>query len=350
MKRLLITIALLAALLALLVAPPLAAARTLQPTVVMDWAPSPPDGQFAESMAVDSHGTIWTTNTVTGPAIDPEAGLYEPNVGEVWRIKPDGCATRVWHGEITPYAQMMGVAIDARDRVYVAISDFSLLFGLEEPQYGSGVFRLDGHHLARVVSLGGETFPNALAIHQGKLYVTDSALGAVWRVSLSALPASPTKPWLQDELLMPGDNGLGINGVAFLGDCLYAVVYDWGRVVRVPIRADGSAGTVRLLCQDSRLVNGDGIAFDVLGRLWVVTNGSENTPDGSIWRVSRNGSIIAIADDPGWLNYPTTLAFGRTWCTADKLYVLNGAYWDFLDGSAPDLISLPVGVPGLPLR
>ena len=41
--------------------------------------------------------------------------------------------------------------------------------------------------------------------------------------------------------------------------------------------------------------------------------------------------------------------FGRTCSTATTLYILNGAYYGYLGGSAPDIISLQVGVAGLPL-
>ena len=41
--------------------------------------------------------------------------------------------------------------------------------------------------------------------------------------------------------------------------------------------------------------------------------------------------------------------FGTTWATAATLYVENGAYYDWVDGTSPDITALRVGVPGLPL-
>ena len=155
---------------------------------------------------------------------------------------------------------------------------------------------------------------------------------------------------MEDALLGPGDYGLGINGIAFLGNCLYGVVYDWGRVVRIPLGRDGSAGPVGTVCEDERLVEGDGVAFDILGRLWITTNGSDVTPSGGLYRVSSRGAVTEIAKDPGWLNYPVQPVFGRTLSTAAKLFVLNGAFWNYLDGSEANIIALPVGIIGLPLR
>ena len=154
---------------------------------------------------------------------------------------------------------------------------------------------------------------------------------------------------MQDALLAP-EPYIGINGIAFLGDCLYGVVYDAGRLVRIHVQRDGSAGTVNVVAEDSRLAEGDGVAFDILGRLWITTNGTDATPSGGIYRVSSRGTVSEIAKDPGWLNYPVQPVFGRTLSTAAKLFVLNGAYWNFIDGSKANVIALPVGIVGLPLR
>ena len=94
----------------------------------------------------------------------------------------------------------------------------------------------------------------------------------------------------------------------------------------------------------------DGIAFDLLGRLWVVTNGSDATPSGGLYRVSPTGAVTEIANDPGWLDYPTMPVFGRTLSSAFRLYVLNGAFNNFdPKGKGPSIVALKVAVPGLPL-
>ena len=71
-----------------------------------------------------------------------------------------------------------------------------------------------------------------------------------------------------------------------------------------------------------------------------------------IWIFDPEGAKIVqqLADDPGWLNYPTMPVFGSTRATNHTLYIANGAYFDYEDGSAPDIQALPVGMPGLPLK
>jgi hypothetical protein len=65
-----------------------------------------------------------------------------------------------------------------------------------------------------------------------------------------------------------------------------------------------------------------------------------------LYRLSPAGRLTTIADDPGWLDYPTTPVFGTTWRTRGRIYVENGD-WDCL--TAPDVRSLHIGIPGLPL-
>ena len=71
---------------------------------------------------------------------------------------------------------------------------------------------------------------------------------------------------------------------------------------------------------------------------------------GGLFRLTPKGDLTTKADDPGWLDYPTTPVFGATGRTEKTLFVENGAYFSFdLDGTHPDIQAVPVGVPGLPL-
>jgi sugar lactone lactonase YvrE len=228
------------------------------------------------------------------------------------------------------------------------LGDFSALYGLPDA-IGSGIFRVGaGHRLTRVVSLPSGSFPNGIAFHDGRLYISDSALAAIWRVRLTDDVVGPVDNWLQNDLLAfsSGGVGLGANGIAFKGQTLFISVSDFGRVVRVPVKRDGSPGTPRVFCEQPELVTADGIAFDMLGRLWIVTNGSYSPPGGGLYRVAADGVVREIAKDQGWLDYPTMPVFGRTWSSSCTLYVLNG---DFSSSASPDIVSLKVGVPGLPL-
>ncbi|MEI6727747.1 MAG: hypothetical protein WCN81_16200, partial [Actinomycetes bacterium] len=272
--------------------------------------------------------------------------LMESDFGEIWKVTPDGHATLVVSKDITPYGMLLGVAV-RDDRVYVALYDQGA--GTISP----GVYRVDGRSLTQVVTLPAGAMPNGLAFHDGRLYITDSVTGRIWRTRVDGPLAEPKMPWLQDALLAPGGDGLGANGLAFRGDDLFVSVSDSGRIVRIPTRREGMPGAPRVVCERPELVSADGIAFDATGDLWITANhGTKGaSPAGGLFRLSPRGALKTVADDPGWLNYPAMLVFGTDRCTRDTLYVENGAYFSaYGDGSQPDIQALRVGVPGLPLR
>jgi sugar lactone lactonase YvrE len=354
MKRLVITLVLSSVLLVALAAPAGASAAVWQPSTVATMTAGD-YGAFAAGMAADSHGNLFGSLTTWGffdETVDPS--LWGSNIGQIWKVMPNGHKRLVATKDLTPNGTFLGVAVDADDQVYVALVGG----GTTPPAIDSAVLKL-GHDgkLTEVVKLPDGAFPNSLAFHDGRLYITDSISGAVWRVRLAHGTSTPATPWFQDTLLAPSDDptamGLGANGIAFRGNRAYVSVSDYGRIVSVPIRADGSAGAPRVFCEQLELVTADGIAFDARGRLWVATNSGTTgvSPSGALCRISTSGALTQLIDDPGWLNYPCMPVFGTTKKAADTLYIVNGAYWSgFGDGTAPDIQALPVGVAGLPLN
>ena len=350
MKRLLPLFIVCVLLVGLAIAPAAVAKRGPSPVTVATFVPGD-WGTFAEGLAADSHGNLYVSLTVWGYASE-DLSVLEPNVGEVWRISPCGEKSRVATIDLTPYGMMTGVAVDGADRVYAAAADFAGSYGLPLT-IGQSVFRVDDDVLTKVALLPEDTFPNGIAFHGGLLYITDSLRGAVWRVTLGEGVAEPDAPWLQDELLAPDPNGyyLGANGLAFSGKQLYVSVYDYGRIVRVPVRGDGSPGAVKLVREAPELITADGIAFDIAGRLWIAVNSGSTgaSPSGALYRLGQDGVLTRIADDPGWLNYPTMPVFSTGGTAPGVLYIENAAYYNWADGTSPDITALRVGVPGLPL-
>ncbi len=345
MKRFVIITLTGALLLTLLLAAGAAAAGAapLAPQTVATFSAGA-DGAFAEGMAAGGDGALYVSLTRWGYYDETTA---DPNIGEVWRVSPGGEKSLVATMDITPYGMLLGVAIDRYDRVYVALWDMGS--GL----IGNGVYRVDGDALTQVVALPEGVWPNGLAFHGGRLYITDSAGGAVWRARIGAGIATPTAPWATGSQLKPaGPHGIGANGIAFEGDDAYVGVSDFGRIVSIHLRDDGTAGAVRRVVQATRLRTADGIAFDADGGLWITANAGTTgaSPSGGLFRLTPSGSLVTIVDDPGWLNYPTTPVFGSTSRTRSTLYVENGAYYDFEDGTSPDVQALQLGIPGLRLR
>ncbi|MGZ4198609.1 MAG: SMP-30/gluconolactonase/LRE family protein [Thermoleophilia bacterium] len=329
MRRTIVLLALTATLLAVAAAPATASGLNSRlglwsrPGVVATFPPGD-NGAFCESLAADRTGHLFASVTVWGTTA---------NTGQIWRIAANGRKTLVATADLGATGMLSGLAFDARGRLFVGWVDFA------DPSVATpGVARLAGETLTRVVTLPGTSFPNGLAFHDGRLYVSDSAIGAIWRLHPGHAQA-PARPWLQNDLLLPGANGLGANGIAFRHDRLTVAVSDAGRVVQVRVRANGSAGAPVVVAEKPELASVDGIAYDVRGGLWLVTNAN------GLMRLGPKGGLSHVASDPGWLDYPTQPVFGTTPATRTLLYIANGSF----DNGTPNVLVLNAGVRGLRL-
>ena len=270
-------------------------------------------GDFPESLAVDGHGNLY-------------ASLG--SIGEVVKVTPGGhqqplARLKIGDGLIT------GLAFDSAGNLYVADATF------QASPTPPGIFRISpGGAVKRVATLPADSFPNGLAFRDGRLYITDSSLGAIWQLMPGRQPAI----WLQDPLLAPKTD-IGANGLAFWRNSAYVSVSDSGTIVRVPFRADGKPGTPVVVTQANVLQTADGIAFDVRGNLYIAVN------DNRLMRLAPGGALPQLAAEKNGLTYPTMPAFGTTRSTRTTLYLTNGAYY----GGTPDIVALHVGVRGLPL-
>ena len=272
-----------------------------------------PETFFAESLALGPDGNLYAS--LTG---------YEN--GQIVRVRPATGAQQPYGPEFGVTSFLTGVAFDARGRLYVAevrySDDFSTFHGV--------VDRVDPHGVTEIATLPEGAFPNGLAFHDGYLYASDSLLGAIWRVRPQQHGVEVTTPWLQSSLLDPVDM-LGANGIAFSGDRLYVVVADTGLVARTTVGRNGSPGPLRPLLQDDRLISGDGIAFDRLGGLWITTNGPVS---GGLFLLTPAGTLVTIADQPAWLDYPTQPVFGPF----GTLFVENGSF----DNGTANIVALGI--------
>ena len=323
------------------------------PPVVTQFSPGD-YGSFAEGMAADSHGDLWVSLTTWGLYDDTvQPPIMDPNTAQLWMVTPGGHAKVKATMQLTSDGFLLGTAVHA-GRVYVAVYDSGAATSV------TGVYRLDaGGKLRQVVVLPEGAWPNGMAFRGRDLFITDSGMGVIWRASVGAGKVTVTRPWLTSGLLKPGDpeadptmHGIGANGIALRGGSLYISVADYGRVVRVPIRRDGSAGKLRVVVKKAALKTADGIAFDARGGLWITTDSgtTDASPGGGLYRLTPHGGLRTVADDPGWLNYPTTPVFGAAPGHATTLFIENGAFYGaYGDGTAPDIRALRVGIPGLPL-
>ncbi|WP_042397856.1 SMP-30/gluconolactonase/LRE family protein [Streptacidiphilus carbonis] len=187
----------------------------------------------------------------------------------------------------------------------------------------TGLWRIrPGGTPQRIAALPANGLPNGLALdrHTGTLYITDSVLGVIWRVPVTG--GEPTIWSAAPELASTGF--LGANGLKIHNGAVWATNLDRGTVLRIPVLADGSAGTVQT--RATGLPGIDDFTFTGHGdQILAAVNGPSEValiqPDGS-------HSIVLTAADG--LQNPTSIAL-----RGGTAYVLSAAY---TTGQDPNLL------------
>ncbi len=264
---------------------------------------------FTEGLAISDSGNIYVGVGFSG---------------RIMKIDGRGVVSEVANIDPTDNSITLGLALDAHENVYVAV------WGFAEGLTGVWKVSPDGTaELYAAMPLG--SIPNAMVFDFfGNLYVTDSSGGAVWRIARGSRTA---EIWVQDTLLQ-GTN-FGANGIALYRTGIYVINYDMGRIVLIPINSNGSAGTPSVYVEDPRIVNGDGIAFDVLGNIYV----GVQVPS-TIVRVSRDRQLETIVTFPDDLPFATNPVFGARG-ERTTIYITIDGSWD--------VVKVDVGVPGYPV-
>jgi gluconolactonase len=267
----------------------------------------------------------------------PEGVAWGPD-GRVWAGGEDGQIYAITlNGVVDEVAStgggILGLAIDARGRIYACDEGRAEVVRVE-PVRGEVETYSSGLPERQMI------LPNFAAFDRaGNLYVTDSGNshaddGAIYRVE----PGGATAVWSTDLPRYP--NGCCLNAE---GDVLYVAESHFPGVSRIPILADGSAGTPETVVELPGTVP-DGIAFDAQGNLYVACY----RPD-RIYRVApaaqqapeQAAEPEILAEDPTGelLNAPTNVAFvGKE---LDRMVVANVGEWH--------LAIADVGAVGLPL-
>ena len=287
-----------------------------------------------------AHYRSWTLAHLQGSpeglAIDAQGRLFTAlsDTGEILRLAPDGHYT---HVATIPSAQLgraghtWGLEFDSQGYLYAAYVWTSKFYDENDPlhlacrdstdQY-TGIYRIDVRNgsVAPVLTKRDGwpvCFPDDIAIDShGNLYVTDLTLSGIWKIA----PDHSFKLWSAHALLQwPADpyNAVpeGANDLALdpAGQNLYVVTDGDPALLRIPIRADGSAGTPVVVARDLSPL--DGVALDPAGNIYVSeilrSEISVFSPDGA------ERIVIATAQTAPLVN-PTSLIYhDGTVCAAN---------------------------------
>ncbi|MET8767219.1 hypothetical protein [Streptomyces sp. NPDC004658] len=186
----------------------------------------------------------------------------------------------------------------------------------------TGVWRLPRHGAPRrVAALPAAAIPNGLALYRGRLYVSDSALGAVWRVPVGGGTATV---WSRAPELGAAPGKFGANGLKVHRGAVWVANFDRGTLLRIPVGHDGTAGPAHVVADGL----GPADDFDFTGHgddTLVATN-----PGNEVELVRGDGSHSVVLTAADGLSNPTAVAV-----RGDRVYVTNAAYFT---GADPNLL------------
>lgn len=272
-----------------------------------------------EGITIDHRGVIYVSMALTG---------------EIRRIDPNDHQSTVATVDVGE-GLVLGLETH-HDGILAAVASF------DPDTHGVWLVTRNGD-ARRIAALDPTGQPNGITMdHRGNIYVGDSLLGLVWRIT----PAGIVERWAEHPLLVGDFDGgipdvsFGANGVLVHDHSLYVANTDSASIVKIPIRPDGSAGTPQLYVQHPALLGADDLAVDVYGNLYVTTDGLGN----SLVRVTPSRKVHVLADADDGLDYAAGLAFGRGLLAKDTLFIANVG----LNFGRPAVRAAHIGIPGVP--
>lgn len=284
-------------------------------------------GELPEGVAVDKRGNVFVSVSPLGHVVKVPAGTND--------VEPFG------HVSLAPGdLGVLGLATDAPGNVYGAV------FSTDPATNGVWKFDARTGDASRVDGTQQVVFPNSVAFDKrGTMYVTDTILGAVWRVP----KGGSAEPWIVDPLLA-GDGSIGFpfpigaNGIAVRHGTVYVGVTEQGSIVSIPVRPDGSAGDASVWFQQAGAIV-DGLALDVHGNIYFA-----NPVPGAVFRVNTDGSVDQLATNADGLDGPTSVAFGTGRGDKQSMYVVSfSVALGTPLGNGPSLAVFDTGQPGYPV-
>jgi hypothetical protein len=316
-------------------------ATTAQPsvgTVTTVYSFDPAKGEYLEGLAIDKAG-----NAYVGLAL----------LGEIWKFAPDGTPSVFATLDIGQYGGVIvGLAVDDEGNLFVCndtnVAGTHGIWKIDRKGRATLFAALDPLSHPEAIPLtpypafGSPPleygFPNGMAFDEEEnLYVGDSSLGLIWKITKSG----EATVWLQDPLLdVTSPNGFGANDIEFDRGSMFISNLQQASVVRVKMPEDGRRPHPEVFVQDPALLGADGVAFDVRHNLYMAID-VQNT----LVRINPDGKITTLATASDGLDYPASTSFDQRHGTRECLYFTNAGFIF----NTPSLQKVDVGVRGEPL-
>jgi sugar lactone lactonase YvrE len=237
---------------------------------------------YPESLTVSSDGTLFVGSLGTGQVSKFAPGATTPT------------AFVAAGGEVKNVSGVF--ADDATSTLYLCAVDLS---NLGAPP------SIRAYDLKSGAAKGSYVFPSSAFCNdmtvdsKGNLYATDS-FGKIFRLPKGG---SALSVWSSDALLAPSsESGFGADGIAFDGQGnLYVNTYSDGRLLRLPINADGSAGAAKQLTVSQAISLPDGMRMLDANTLITV----EGT--GKLTKLALSGDSATVTVLDSTLDSPTSV-------------------------------------------
>jgi len=205
-------------------------------------------------------------------------------------------------------ALTVGIVRDHAGSLYVALCTRTP--GLE------GIWRISPAGSARrIAALPAGGIPNDMALddRHGFLYVADSLLNTVWRVSIAH---GTVAAWAAGPQLAPA-GGLGANGLQLHDGAVWVNNNQLGTLLRIPIQRDGSAGPIDTVATglpgiDNFTFTGPGANAPILAAI---------NRFSTVVLIRHDGSEQTVLTAADGLSNPSAIAV-----RGGTVYVLSSAY------------------------
>jgi len=254
-------------------------------------------GFLAPHLTFAQESNIWVYSKLPaapeGVCVDSKKNLYATlhNTGEVVLLKGDGSFEHVaWvpSKEEGGQGEIYGIEADKDDNLYVAYLQNSKYLDIHKdiPSKNhpachdvrvtkSGVYKIDAktRQVTPVATRGDGwpfCFPDDVAIDKaGSIYLTDLTYPGIWKISpdgkkVTMWSDDPLLGWLSDPTLPLGVNALVLDKEQKNLYCNTTTLD--GRIIKIPINADGSAGKAQVYSRGHTWF--DGIDIDEEGYVY----------------------------------------------------------------------------------
>jgi class 3 adenylate cyclase len=241
-----------------------------------------------------------------------------------------------------------GITTDATGNVYYAVAAASA-----SPVPAPGIYKLPSTGGAAVAfALGSSVTPNmnfanGLDFIGANLFVADSE-GVIYSIE----PSGTATVWSSDSSLLPNSTAsgtspacgfvplaIGANGIAHDTHNVYVTNTDYGRLIAIPIAANGSAGSPSVLKEDCGSLGGaDGLVIDTDGSFVIAVNAQNK-----IVRVTPSGQVTVLASGAPLATPASVLFDTNAPAGTRRLLVTNTTFFTPADaGLSPGLLAFPV--------